>query len=261
MSINNQINSGSTDQAWEAWGQKDPYFGVITNQKFRRTELTKETKAEFFESGRLHAEYVMQMIHQYIDPAFQAQKALDFGCGVGRLIVPLAKMVTSVVGADVSPSMLLEAEKNCVEADLQNVRLVQSDDALSVLDERFDFIHSFIVFQHIPPQRGREIFAALLARLDAGGVGAVHFAYSKDHYAPTHGLPPTPAVINDKPAKTEAKAVAQDPNADPEIQMNPYHLNELFFLLQINGVHRFHTEFTDHGGELGVFLYFQKPRA
>ena len=39
----------------------------------------------------------MQMIHQYIDPAFRAQKALDFGCGVGRLIVPLAKMVASAL--------------------------------------------------------------------------------------------------------------------------------------------------------------------
>jgi hypothetical protein len=47
---------------------------------------------------------------------------------------------------------------------------------------------------------------------------------------------------------------------DPEIQMNPYHLNELFFLVQSSGVHRLHVEFTNHGGELGVFLFFQKPR-
>ena len=48
--------------------------------------------------------------------------------------------------------------------------------------------------------------------------------------------------------------------ADPEIQMNPDHMNELLFLMQKAGVWRFHTEFTDHGGELGVFLCFQKSQ-
>ena len=51
------------------------------------------------------------------------------------------------------------------------------------------------------------------------------------------------------------------PPHDPEIQMNPYNVNELFFKLQSVGIHKFHVEFTDHGGELGLFLYFQKPKS
>ena len=37
-------------------------------------------------------------------------------------------------------------------------------------------------------------------------------------------------------------------------------MNELLFLMQKAGVWRFHTEFTDHGGELGVFVFFQKSQ-
>jgi hypothetical protein len=46
---------------------------------------------------------------------------------------------------------------------------------------------------------------------------------------------------------------------DPEIQMNPYNVNQILFAMQSTGISRFHTEFTDHGGELGVFIFFQTP--
>jgi hypothetical protein len=49
--------------------------------------------------------------------------------------------------------------------------------------------------------------------------------------------------------------------ADPEMQMNAYNVNELLFLIQNLGVSRFHVDFTDHGGELGIFLFFQMNRS
>ena len=245
----------STDSAWEEWGRRDPYFGVITNEKFRLSELTAEAKLEFFESGRVHAEYVLQMIRQYIDPHFHPQSILDFGCGVGRLVVPFAGLAREVVGLDVSSSMLLETKRNCEELGISNIRLVVSDDALSAVTGKFDLIHSYIVFQHIPPERGIEIFRNLLGLLQSGGVGAVHFAYSKTVYAGTDGVPPkqTPSPF--------ARRAVPAPEADPEMQMNPYSMTEILFLMQMAGIHRFHTEFSDHGGELGVFLFFQKPVA
>jgi hypothetical protein len=39
--------------------------------------------------------------------------------------------------------------------------------------------------------------------------------------------------------------------------MNPYNMTEILFLMQTAGVSRFHADFTDHGGELGLFLFFQ----
>jgi SAM-dependent methyltransferase len=247
----------STDIAWEEWGRRDPYFGVITNQKFRRTELTSEAREEFFESGRAHVKFVFDMIRQYINPAFQPASIVDFGCGVGRLLVHFSPATREVVGLDVSPSMLEEAKRNCDEFEVSNVQLLLSDDQLSALSGSYDLIHSFIVFQHIPPERGREIFRRILPRISAGGVGALHFSYAKTCYAGTYGVAPQPvprAVRGWPAARTE-----RQPGADPEMQMNPYHLNEILFILQTSGVSRFHVEFTDHGGELGVFVFFQIP--
>jgi hypothetical protein len=37
------------------------------------------------------------------------------------------------------------------------------------LKGKYDFIHSYIVFQHIPVERGKRIFEKLLAHLETGG--------------------------------------------------------------------------------------------
>lgn len=250
----------STDIAWEEWGRREPYFGVITDPKFRRAELTSEARDEFFASGRAHVEYVFAMIRRYIDPAFKPASIVDFGCGVGRILVHFSPVAEWVVGLDVSPSMLAEARRNCDEFGVGNVQLLLSDDQLSALTDSHDLIHSFIVFQHIPPERGREFFRQMLPRLSAGGVGALHFSYAKTCHAATHGVAPaTPQSVAGTVGGWRATGRTQKPDADPEMQMNSYHLNEILFILQGSGVRRFHVEFTDHGGELGVFLFFQMP--
>jgi SAM-dependent methyltransferase len=240
-----------TDAAWEQWGQRDPYFGVITNPKFRRNELTADGKHEFFESGRLHVDYLLYVIHRHLDPQFAPRSILDFGCGVGRTLPAFADIARDVVGLDVSPSMLDEAERNCRDRGLQNVRLMSSDDALSATAESFDMIHSCIVFQHIPIPRGKLIFQRLLSRLAPRGVGAFQFLYSKAQYAENFGIPPR-AISGSREQRPRPP-----PDADPEMQMNPYNMNEILFLTQAAGARRLYTDFTDHGGELGLFIFFQ----
>lgn len=243
----------STDASWEEWGQRDPYFGVITHPKFRRTELNEQAKQEFFESGRGHVNYVMQTIRRYLDPHFHPETILEFGCGVGRLLVPFSTFGRNVVGLDISPSMLREARRNCNESNVKNVLLLASDDSLSSLDGAFDLIHSCITFQHIQPARGREILRALLTHIAPRGIGALHFLYSKSNLVESYGVLPSAS-----PPQSNAP-IPKNPDMDPEIQMNPYNLTEIFFLLQSRGVSRFHADFTDHGGELGLFIFFQLP--
>lgn len=241
----------STDTAWEEWGRRDPYFGVITDPKFRSAGINENAKQEFFASGESHVHGVLSTIRKHIDPGFVPRAALDFGCGVGRLLIPFAKVAQEVVGLDVSSSMLEEARRNCEEQGLQNVRLFRSDDALSTLTGPFDLIHSCIVFQHIPVERGRALFEKLLQQLSTGGVGAIQLTYSKTRFASTYGLAPPelPRLgTSNPPAPTDA---------DPLMQMNPYNLNEILFLMQRRGILQFHAEYTDHGGELGIFLFFQ----
>ena len=240
----------STDQAWEEWGRRDPYFGVITDPRYRRSGMTDELKREFFQSGANHVRSLFETIRRYLDANFEPKNILDFGCGVGRLLVPFAAAAERVVGLDVSPAMLLEAKRNCEERQLHNVALMASDDVLSTLTETFDLIHSYIVFQHIPVQRGRTLFVELLKHLRPGGVGAIHLTYSKSSYASTHGLGPSP---DRSPVPLDTLRPTSE---DPEMQMNPYNINELLFSMQRLGFTRTHIEFTDHGGELGAFLFF-----
>src|SRR5690606_30137204 len=102
-------NAMDTDNEWEEWNKTDPYFSVLTNPKFRRQVLTEEAREEFFNSGREDINKVMAICRQHLDPAFTPRRALDFGCGVGRLVVPLSRLAAQVVGLDVSQSMLAEA--------------------------------------------------------------------------------------------------------------------------------------------------------
>lgn len=240
----------STDSAWEQWGHRDPYYGVITDPKFRRSVITTASKREFFESGTSHAHHVLGAIRKHIDADFVPRRILDFGCGVGRLLVPFATMAEEVVGLDVAPSMLDEARRNCAEGRLHNVRLLLSNDELSALTGNFDLIHSSIVFQHIPVERGRAIFSRLLKHLRPSGVCAIHMTYSKTSFIRTRGV--APVELRSK----RGAASAGNSGGDPEIQMNPYNMNEVFFLMQCQGVQKCHVEFSDHGGELGVFLFF-----
>jgi SAM-dependent methyltransferase len=251
----------STDDAWKQWGRQDPYFGVLTNDKFRSRNLTDEARAEFLDSGRAHVDTVLAVLRKHVAPAFAPQRVLDFGCGVGRLVIPFARVAREVVGVDVSEGMLAEARRNCEAAGLDNVTLVISDDTLSAVEGEFDLVHSVIVFQHIDPQRGREIFRRILAHLSPGGAGALQFTYAKSRHAQRDGQPPPAAESAKRTFKSMLRGALRKAAlpVDPEMQMNVYSVNALLFMLQSLGVREIHAEFTDHGGELGVFLYFRRP--
>ena len=249
----------NTDVEWEKWGVKDPYFGVIRNENFRNHRLTEEFKKAFFETGKSDVNFVLEVCRREIDQSFLPKKVLDFGCGVGRLVIPFAQIAEQVVGLDVSDSMLKEAQTNCNEHGVQNARFFKSNDSLSFLDEKFDLIHSLIVFQHIPIERGRSIFTNLINQLNDGGICAIQITYGKAKYIETFGTPSWMNRFKRLLNSTLRRLVGIMKRQDPEMQMNSYNLNELFFLIQSMGVRDIYSIFTDHGGELGVYLFFQKP--
>lgn len=265
-----------TDVAWQLWGERDPYFGVITDPRFRLARLDDAARVDFFASGRTHVRHILRMCRTQFGASFAPQRVLDFGCGVGRLLIGFAESAPEVVGLDVSPAMLAEARRNCDTHGAGQVQLLASDDQLSCLQGSFDLVHSVIVFQHIEPTRGRQMTARLIEHLRPGGVAALHFTYAKARYAEAYGQPPqpTPPAPPSPPAPSprrwglvpRAPAAAPRPDstarqADPEMQMNPYRLNDILFLVQGCGTRSCHLEFTDHGGELGVIAYFQRPPA
>jgi len=97
-------------------------------------------------------------------------EALEIGCGVGRLLIPLATQVTVAHGVDISNVMIAKSKDYC--ARVTNVRTSLTDGTLSHLpDASLDFVFSFIVFQHIPDRAPVRRYVEEAARvLRPGGV-------------------------------------------------------------------------------------------
>src|SRR5262249_19540578 len=114
----------STDEDWQAWGERDPYFGVLAHQRFRCEELTTESVDEFFRIGRKAFEEILADCRKHVGE-FSTRRTLEFGCGVGRLLIPLSEISESCVGMDISEAMRTEAARNCSRFNRYNVRLAR----------------------------------------------------------------------------------------------------------------------------------------
>lgn len=109
---------------------------------------------EFFETGEINLRnQVLNRLDEICggkDPA--SMRVLEIGCGVGRMTRALAKVFGEVHGVDVSGEMITRAKE--LLSDLPNVYFHRNSGLdLEVLTPPFDFVFSFIVFQHIPSRR------------------------------------------------------------------------------------------------------------
>jgi SAM-dependent methyltransferase len=102
------------------------------------------------------------------------QRALDLGCGDGRLIRLLLEArpdVEEVLGVDLSPPMLERAHAQFAgdgRVMLRRHDLLDSFDGLGA----FDVVTSGFAIHHVPDTRKRAIFAEVVALLRPGGMFA-----------------------------------------------------------------------------------------
>lgn len=253
----------NTDRDWESLATTDPYWAVISVDEFRRGKLTPEALERFFLSGVAEAESIVSVARARFDAPKQIDVCLDFGCGVGRILLGLARFAKAAVGVDVSPTMLDLCNRNARERGIENIELFRSDDQLSAVSQysgTVDLLTSFIVFQHIPPQRGYRILDALLKLLKAGGVGCLQFTFAAEVDALRHENGNVTGVLHRFYQRTPGGLLklVEYPAGDTQIQMNHYNLNELFcYLYQIGATNCF-VQLDSHSGTLGATLYFQK---
>lgn len=263
------MSNPGTDSEWESFAQEDPYWAVLTQDRFKKENLSAEARAEFFASGERYVEWVVSAIRRSVSADFAPERSLDFGCGVGRLLLPLARRFREVTGIDVSDRMLSEARAVCQSNGLTNVTLIKGDDGLTGVPGRFDFINSFIVLQHIPCERGMSLIHRLVDLLNDGGVGALHVTYSKAGLATAAQTVSWPApdrlrdhvqgVIRAVRRRLRGGAVKQNAGSSgPVMQMNTYALNAVLTALQDQGVRNVHCMLSDHSGTYGALLLFQK---
>lgn len=247
------------DSSWEQYGKKDPYFGVITDPKYKLENLNEDVLKEFFQSGEDHVAEVLKKLKAYFPQAAiqDFKNVLDFGCGTGRLLIPFAQRFEKVTGIDIAPGMLSEAEKNLANRNLENVSLVQSADITNInFLTPFDFVHTSIVLQHIPVEAGYRIIDKLIDIVKEGGCGMIQFTYANNM-----------SYFKNKKYALKAKhkwfhqisniLKGASPYA-PLMQMNNYDLRQVFEIIKKYKLKQTTLDFTDHGGFLGLCIYFNK---
>lgn len=244
---------GRTDADWEKWGREDPYFGVVTFERFSKANIT-ENRTEFFAMGEQFVADTLARVEDNFGPLKRGD-VLDFGCGVGRLTLPLAREFDSAVGLDVAPSMLAEADNNAREFGITNARFALSDDLLSAAPGQFDFVNSYIVLQHIPTRRGMPIIDRLIGKVRPGGGLLIHVSVRNDNmarralYWMRHNIPGLGMVQNFRRGL---------PLGAPAMQMNPYPLDAIMLRLIAEGFRNLHVFSEMHGSVMTVGLMGRK---
>jgi SAM-dependent methyltransferase len=78
------------------------------------------------------------------------RRALEIGCGPGRLMLPMSRHFGEIHGVDVSDEMATLARERLSDVPNAHVHVTSGADLGLFEDEYFDFVYSYIVFQHIP---------------------------------------------------------------------------------------------------------------
>lgn len=248
------MTGGGSDEAWRRWSETEPYYGVFAADRFRSASIANH-RDEFWQSGRVQIDERLGMAERHFGPIAR-RRALDFGCGVGRLSLPLAHQFGEVVGLDIAPAMLAEATRNADDAQLANLRWLLSDDALAAVEGRFDFVISHIVLQHIPPRRGMTILRRLLDLVDHGGVAALHVCIDRRdsrvqalYYFAQRNVPAVRRHFNRRKGR---------PADEPLMEMNAYPLHSIIAMAQLLGFGASLVEPIVHGRFLTAQLLMRR---
>jgi SAM-dependent methyltransferase len=185
---------------WNAFGKIDPLWAIVTQPEKR---FGKWKPAEFFACGEEEIDRILRHVESLPFP-LRRGRALDFGCGVGRLTQALNRHFRQCDGVDIAPSMIKLARKydrpwrrfryemarlgtsragrrqgwaDCWPgfarlAKGQKIRFILNDsNNLALLaDDSYDFIYSSLVLQHIRPEYSQNYIKEFLRVLAPGGL-------------------------------------------------------------------------------------------
>ncbi|HLK63112.1 MAG TPA: methyltransferase domain-containing protein [Bryobacteraceae bacterium] len=124
---------------WNARAGEDAYYYVA----FGRREQGHD---EFFST----AADVLRLLIAELKRLQNHEAALEIGCGPGRLMRPLAPYFGKIHGVDVSEEMVRLANQNLKSTPNAYAHETSGTDLSLFPTEKFDFVYSYAVFQHIP---------------------------------------------------------------------------------------------------------------
>ena len=234
--------SKRADRDWETLAQQEPWFAVLTDERYLRERISDDDLRAFFASGESDIAHILDLIAR---PDFAPKSALDFGCGVGRLTRALTLRAARVAGVDVAPSMLGLARENVPDATFSS----------TIPDETFDFIVSLIVFQHIPVVRGEALLDDLLDHLADDGVVALHFTFRR----PGSALRRLARAVRGRvPLVHRSVQRMRGERPMPYMQMNEYDPARIVAIMRSHGCSEPRIIPTNHGGVEGAIVIAQR---
>ncbi len=194
---------------WSSFGNTDPYWSVLTEERFRMKTLDPVQRAAFHETGEEEVRRLNAWARRNAVTLPASGVCAEFGCGVGRITRALAQQFRRVVAFDVSPLHLKEAELQMQAEGIDNVDFIcirTMADLQPLIG--VDFFYSVIVLQHNPPPIIADILQRALAGLKPGG-GAFF-------QVPTYAL--------DYSFSAQSYRAAMDGVGDMEMHVLPQHV-------------------------------------
>jgi SAM-dependent methyltransferase len=150
---------------WDDLGRDDPFWAVLTDADKRGGTWDAD---EFFRTGREEIGTVLADVSRLgLEPGRGA--ALDFGCGLGRLVQALAGHFDEVTGVDIAASMIERAEALNAHGDRCRYVVNEQPDLRPFADGSFDFVYSCRVLQHMEPQLAKRYLTEFVRVLRPGG--------------------------------------------------------------------------------------------
>jgi SAM-dependent methyltransferase len=177
---------GSLAHTWDVLGERDPLWAVLTKPGTRGGRWDPE---EFFKDGEAQVDAALGLIEDDIGWALGTSRALDFGCGVGRLTQALCHRFDHVDGVDIAPSMIRGAERFNRFGDRCIYHLNARDDLALLPDRSFDLIYSTYVLQHMHPDFAERYVQEFVRLLSPGGLALFQMPTAKRSPRPNDPMP------------------------------------------------------------------------
>jgi SAM-dependent methyltransferase len=151
---------------WDTFGRLDPLWAILTDPRHKGNRWDPE---RFFQTGREEMDAFVARARRLGAPQ-RWRRALDFGCGVGRLTQALAAHVESATGVDIAPSMIELARQYNVHGDRCRYLVNDSADLSGFEDGWFDIIYTGRVLQHIESRYIENYIREMVRVLAPGGL-------------------------------------------------------------------------------------------
>jgi SAM-dependent methyltransferase len=160
------MHDASSQRYWDKYAAEDPLWAVLS---FPDKSGGRWTLHEFMKTGEREIALLFQRFAA-LQLSVPHRRALDFGCGVGRLTQALARRHERVLGVDISPVMI-DTARRLNRYPERAEYLCTSETALETLAAgSFDCIYSNIVLQHVAPEFSVRYLNEFFRLLGPGGV-------------------------------------------------------------------------------------------